>query len=445
MSTHRLPTELGLDAPLRSYDQVDVGESAARQRTGFGIRVRTLRVAAGLTQAELAEHAGVSERTISDLERGLRGGVYPATARRLAATLGVGEQDLPGFLLEGRRRPASTDLGREEIGAIPFDWSARVPIPLTRMLGREPDLALALGLVHDPAVRLVTIVGPGGIGKTRLAIEVANHAEAGFTGGIYFVSLSATDDPAMVLPLVAKAVGLAPETGDLSAALSRRLGREPTLVLLDTFEHVVAAARDVGGLLEACPGLTVIATSRSPLQLRGEREVPLQPLAVRSEIDQAGLAPAAQLFIERASAVEPGFDATSAAIEVATDICSRLDGLPLAIELAAARVRHMPLAELRRALEHRLDPLVGGARDLPARQQTMRRTLDWSYALLGAAEMRLFRSLARRRHRRERPHARPDGAGGLQPGAAGTRRNRGGSIPPPRPDPRVCRRACGCR
>jgi predicted ATPase/DNA-binding XRE family transcriptional regulator len=351
-----------------------------------------MRVAAGLTQAELAERAGVSERTISDVERGLRGAVYPATARQLAAALGVSPADLPGFQTEARGRPALQTHAAGDLDT--FDRGGRVPIPLTRLLGRESDLALAVELVRDPAVRLVSIVGPGGIGKTRLAIEVANMIEGDFAGGSYFVSLSATDDPDMVLPLVAKVVGLTPETGELHAALSHRLAGKPTLVLLDTFEHVVGAATDVSALLEITPGLTVLATSRVPLHLRGEREVPLQPLAVRSDTDKPIRAPAVELFMERAAAVEPGFDASPAAIEIATDICSRLDGLPLAIELAAARVKHMPLGDLRRHLDHRLDPLVGGARDLPARQRTMRGTLDWSYALLGAAEMRTFRSLA---------------------------------------------------
>jgi predicted ATPase len=345
-----------------------------------------------MTQAELAEHAGVSERTISDLERGLRGTVYPATARQLAAPLGVSPADLPRFLSEARGHPAPPTLGAGELDR--FDRGGRVPIPLTRLLGREADLALATSLVNDPAVRLVTIVGSGGIGKTRLAIEVANEAGAGFAGGCYFVGLSATEDPEMVLPLLAKAIGLAPETGELQAALSRRLGGKLTLAVLDTFEHLVAAAPGVGELLGGCPGLTVLATSRTPLHLRGEREVPLQPLAVRAGKEQPTGAPAVELFMERASAVQPGIDFSSDAIQVVTDLCSRLDGLPLAIELAAARVRHMPLGDLHRQLDHRLDPLVGGARDLPARQQTMRGTLDWSYALLGAAEMRMFRSLA---------------------------------------------------
>jgi predicted ATPase/DNA-binding XRE family transcriptional regulator len=353
-----------------------------------------LRIAAGLTQAELAEEAGVSERTISDLERGVRRTVYPATARQLAAALSVGTDALRGFMSEARTGRGLETGERDEIGAMPADHRARIPIPLTRLLGREPDLALALSLVRDPRVRLVTIVGPGGIGKTRLAVEVANQAAEGFAGGSYFVSLSASDDPAMVLPLLATAVGVAPESGDLQAALARRFAGEPALVVLDTFEHVVAAAPAIGGILAVSPGLTVLATSRTPLHLRGEHEVTLQPLKVGVDPDHPGMAPAVDLFFERAAAVEPGFDRTAAAVDAVTDICARLDGLPLAIELAAARVRHMPLGDLRRQLEHRLDPLVGGARDLPARQQTMRGTLDWSYALLGPAEMRLFRSIA---------------------------------------------------
>ena len=369
----------------------EMGDGKGSQNPGFGDRVRTLRAAAGLTQAELAEQASVSERTISDLERGLRGTVYQATARQLAGALGVSAADLPGFLSEARgKAPESGRAGEFDT----FDRGGRVPIPLTRLLGRENELTRATSLINDPAVRMVTIVGPGGIGKTRLAIEVANTSRAGDGGGSFFVSLSATDDPDTVLPLIAKAVGLTPEIGEMQLAVSGRLGDEPTLVLLDTFEHLVAAAPAVGSLLEACPTLTVLATSRVPLRVRGEHEVPLQPLAVRAGAEQPANAPAVELFIERASAVAPGFDTSPSTLEVAAEICSRLDGLPLAIELAAARIRHMPIGDLRRQLDHRLDPLVGGARDLPARQQTMRGTLDWSYALLGASEMRLFRSLA---------------------------------------------------
>ena len=337
-----------------------MSESPGGRATRFGTRVRTLRIAAGLTQAELAEQARASERTISDLERGLRRTVYPATARHLASALGLAADDLAGFLSEARGEPGLSPRNHTEIGAVPADHRTRIPIPLTRLLGREPDLALALSLVRDPDVRLVTIVGPGGIGKTRLAVEVATQAAGGFAGGSYFISLSASDDPAMVLPLLATAVGVAPESGDLHSLLARRFLGDPVLVLLDTFEHLVAAAPAIGEILAASRGLTVLATSRTPLHLRGEREVPLQPLAVRMDSDAGEMAPAVELFLERAAAVEPSFLGTGAAIEVANDICARLDGLPLAIELAAARVRHMPLADLRRQLDHRLDPLVGG-------------------------------------------------------------------------------------
>jgi len=176
--------------------------------------------------------------------------------------------------------------------------------------------------------------------------------------------------------------------------VAQRLGQGQALLVLDTFEHLLPAGPMIGELLAACPSLIALVTSRAPLQLRGERQVRVQPLAVHVETDASGLAPAVELFLERAAAVEPAFKITPDTTEIVTDICSRLDGLPLAIELAAARIRHMPLANLRTQLSHRLEPLVGGPRDLPLRQQTMRATMDWSYALLGASEMRLFRSLA---------------------------------------------------
>lgn len=362
--------------------------------TGFGARVRKLRVAAGLTQAELAEQAGISERTVSDLERGLRRTVYPATARQLAASLGVGSTDLPAFLSEARSRSDVAADAHDEIVAIPGAYRARVPAPVTALLGRESELAATLAMVRDPDVRLLTLVGPGGIGKTRLATEVANLVRDDFAGGVHFVGLSAIDDPDIVPATIAGAVGLAGVGASLSEALAQRLGQAEALLVLDTFEHLLPAGSVIGELLALCPGLTALVTSRTPLHLLGERQVPVQPLAVRTEAGESVLPPAVELFLERAAAVDPDFKLTHDAREVVTSICSRLDGLPLAIELAAARVRHMPLATLRTQLDYRLEALVGGARDLPPRQQTMRATMDWSYTLLGAAEMRLFRSLA---------------------------------------------------
>ena len=363
-------------------------------RTGFGARVRKLRVATGWTQAELAELAGISERTVSDLERGLRSKVYPATARQLAASLGVSGADLPAFLSEARGEPDGAVSPGHEIGAVPGEHRARIPTPLTRLLGREAELATCLAMVRDPDVRLLTLAGPGGIGKTRLASEVATLVHGDFPGGVHFVGLSAIDDDDMLLASVASAVGLVGESGSLPESLARRLGQQRALLVLDTFEHLLSAGHLIGELLAACPSLTALVTSRAPLRLQGERQILVQPLATLVETGESRPAPAVELFLERAAAVEPDFRIKPDVIAIVTDICARLDGLPLAIELAAARVRHMPLSTLRTELHHRLEPLVGGARDLPPRQQTMRATMDWSYALLGAKEMRLFRGLA---------------------------------------------------
>lgn len=364
------------------------------QPTKFGLQVRTRRLAAGLTQAELAESAGISERTISDLERGLRSTIYPATARQLATALGVSGDQLAAFL-SGARAGTGNSSAVSEPATIPSDQRARLAVPLTRLLGRESEVASLLQLLRKREVRLVTLVGPGGIGKTRLAVEVAANAEMGFPGGAFFVSLSDADDPEMVLPLIATAVGLRPDAGDVHLVLAQRLSQERTLVVLDTLERLVAAGPAIARLLEASPNLIILATSRTPLRLRGEHEVPVLPLPLDpSEGEMSALAPASGLFIERAGAVAPGFEVTAGNLEVVADICARVDGVPLAIELAAARVKHMSLSQLRRQLDHRLEPLVGGARDLPARQRTMRGTHDWSYALLGADEMRLFRRLS---------------------------------------------------
>jgi predicted ATPase/transcriptional regulator with XRE-family HTH domain len=392
MAGHRLPTEFwaALVSRQASITLEEVREKLGSRPTGFASRIRTLRVGAGLTQAELAESAGVSERTISDLERGLRTTIYPATARQLAVALNIGGDELASFLTEARGRDRGPAL--PEIAPLPSEQRSRLPVPLTRLLGRKPEVAAVLALIRDSGTRLATLVGPGGIGKTRIAIEVAASAEVDFPGGTSFVSLSDADDPEMVLPLIATAVGLPPVSGNLHQALAQRFSEGRALVVLDTFEHLVAAAPAVARLLEAAPELTLLATSRIPLHLRGEREVPVLPLPVGRDPGEA--APAVELFLERAAAVAPGLDTSTAATGLVVEICARVDGVPLAIELAAARTKHMSLNDLKVQLDHRLEPLVGGARDLPARQRTMRGTHDWSYALLGAAEMRQFRCLA---------------------------------------------------
>jgi len=358
----------------------------------FGTQVRTLRIAAGLTQAELAERSGLSERTVSDLERGRRATTYPSTARRLAAALGLSPDQAGVFVLDARG-PAQGEGSGATVATIPADRRAKPPIPLTRLIGRESEVASVLASIRDPRTRLITLVGIGGIGKTRLALEVAAQANSDFPGGTYFVELSALDDPNLVLPAIATALGLPAAVDDVQQVLARILGAGRVLLVLDTLEHVLAAAPAVGKLLEANGQLSVLATSRTPLHLRGEQEVLVLPLPVRPGEAGSG-SPAVDLFVERASAVVPDFDHTPAALEAIADICARVDGVPLAIELAAARVKHLSVGDLRRHLEHRLEPLGGGARDRPERQRTMRSTHDWSYALLRPVEMRLFRSLA---------------------------------------------------
>ena len=368
------------------------GTELAAHPGEFGMQVRNLRIAAGLTQAELAERSGISERTVSDLERGLRATAYPSTARRLAAALEIGPEGLAAFVSQARGLGA-VDGPSARSAAMPSQQRARLPSPLTRLLGREAELSMVLALIKDPGIRLVTLVGIGGIGKTRLAVEVAARAQGDFPGGSYFVELSATDDPEMVIPAIATAFGLPQGVDEVHRVLARILGTGRALLVLDTLEHLLEAAPSIGQLLGANPQLSVLATSRTPLHLRGEREVPVLPLPVRTAGHGSGLAPATELFTERATAVLPAFSATPTALEIVADICARVDGVPLAIELAAARVKHLSLSELRRQLDHRLEPLDGGARDLPERQRTMRNTHDWSYALLRPDEMRLFRSL----------------------------------------------------
>ena len=387
-SSHRLSPSNSPTARIAERGQM-VG-----QANEFGRRVRALRLGAGLTQAELAESAGVSERTVSDLERGLRTTVYPATARQLASALAVADEALSEFLLSARGLSQDGRVGAE-IGPLPSVYRSFLPFRLTRLIGRERELASVLALVRDPDARLVTVVGPGGVGKTRLATEVAALVHDEASAATYFVNLSVVDDVGLVLPAIATCVGLQPATTELVPSLARRLGAGRSLVILDTFEHLLEAATGIGDLVTACPGLKVLATSRTALNVRGEREVPLLPLAVDAGVDlKDPPSPAVALFLERASAVVPALPVTPATLAVVSGICARLDGLPLAIELAAARVKHMSLGDLQQNLDHRLDRLVGGPRDLPPRHQTMRAALDWSYALLGGPELRLFRSVS---------------------------------------------------
>jgi predicted ATPase/DNA-binding XRE family transcriptional regulator len=352
--------------------------------------LRKLRRAAGMTQEELAQAAGISARTVSDIERGLRSVVHADTARRLTSALGLTGESREDFdaLARGRR-----------IGEQPAPSVSGIPEVPTPLLGRSRELQAITATLAGRSARLLTLTGPGGIGKTRLAAEAARQARPSFGGGVYFVGLGDLKDASLVGPELAKALGVMDSGTDLQTLLAQRLAGKRALVVLDTFEHLTAAAPLVYALMLGSPEATFLVTSRSALRLRGEQQFPVPPLELPGETDEVSpqrLArwPATALFWERALAVRPDLALDAPAAAVVAEICRKLDGLPLAIELAAARVRHLPLTAVRDQLTDRLRLLVGGTVDLPQRQRTIRDTVAWSHDLLGQGQAKLFRRLS---------------------------------------------------
>jgi predicted ATPase/DNA-binding XRE family transcriptional regulator len=345
------------------------------------------RAAAGLTQEELAERAGISTRSVSDAERGLRKTIYPHTATRLAEALGLKGYDQVQFESTARGRPARAGGLTKEPPRAPV---TALPVPPTRLIGRHREVESILAALGRPEVRLLTLIGPGGVGKTRLALEVARRVE--FADGVCFVPLAGTTEPALVTSLVADALGVIPGKDSAAVALTTHLRGRRLLLVLDTFEHVLDAAPVLASLLESCPRLAALVTSRAPLRLRAEHEIPVLPLGLPQQGSDGhpDSSPAVALFLERARAVRPELEADGDAASVVADVCRRLEGLPLAIELAAARLRHLPLAALRDQLWRQLSVLTGGPRDLPPRQRTMRDTVAWSYRLLEPQAQTLF-------------------------------------------------------
>jgi predicted ATPase/class 3 adenylate cyclase len=277
-----------------------------------------------------------------------------------------------------------------------------LPAQPTVLLGRESEVAATRDLLEQEGARLVTLTGPGGTGKTRLGLQVGAELVDAFADGVWFVPLAAIADPNLVIPAIAQSVGVRETPGEpLLTTVQHFLQSKHALLLLDNFEHLTAAAPAVSALLAACPELQMLVTSREPLWITGERELPVLPLSLPTDRQARGLNPAElleysaiRLFIERAQAIKPDFALNVGnAVDIAA-ICRRLDGLPLAIELAAARVRVLPPRQLLTRLDTRLKVLTGGSRDLPARQQTLRAAIEWSHDLLDPDEQTLFARLA---------------------------------------------------
>ena len=365
------------------------------EQESFGAQLRRLRQAAGLSQVQLAERAGLSEQAVSALERGDRQRPYLHTVHALATALALSDDQRTALVLAAR--PQQPDV---QSPSTPRPATPAIPVPPNPLLGREDDVAAITALLAGGAIRLLTLLGPGGVGKTRLALHLSAVLAEQFRDGAVFVALAALQDPALVMPAIAAALDLREVAGRaLHAIVHDALRTRQLLLVLDNAEHLTDAARDIGALLAACPLLTVLVTSRAPLRLRGEQEYAVRPLAV-PELDHLptvrdlAVSPAVQLFVERARAGSPGFTLTQANAAAIAAICRRLNGLPLAIELAAPRIKLLDPTALLARLDHALPLLTRGARDLPERQQTMRRAIQWSYDLLDGDEQSLFRRLS---------------------------------------------------
>jgi predicted ATPase len=363
--------------------------------TRFGELLRKFRLSATLSQEALAERSGLSVDAIRALERGRRSTPRPDTLGLLLEALNLSASDRQ-LLIDA----ADHSTGLTSMRQVPTarSRSAR-PQMLGPLIGRQSEREAIALLLLERRLPIVSLIGPGGVGKTRLALSIAEESQDEFLDGMSFIDLSPVRSATLVAPTIAQALGLR-EAGENDAqhlVLDFLMARQMLLVL-DNFEQVIPAAELIGEIRDRCPNVVMLITSRTPLRLRGEQQFRVPPLAtpavrLGSYHEIVGNA-AVQLFLARAQAVQPDFELSENNLSDVAGICARLDGLPLAIEMAAARISLLPPRALLQRLRRRLNVLTGGLSDLPPRQRTLRATIDWSYNLLAEEERSLFRHLS---------------------------------------------------
>jgi predicted ATPase/transcriptional regulator with XRE-family HTH domain len=367
----------------------------------FGYWLRRQRLARDLRQDDLASQLAIATSTLRKLESDARR-PSPQLIARVADAFGLAAEEADRLRRVARAdlSPAALPLPNEPVNAAPPPERRHdLPAPPNPFIGRVEVLADLHALLTSTNLRLLTLIGPGGSGKTRLALQLASTLLDHYPDGVCFVDLAPLDDHALVAGAIARALAVpVPGNQTPDEYLRHYLRARRLLLLLDNCEQVVVAAPLIGALLATAPGLTVLATSRVPLRLRGEHEFAVPPLALPDpgadlSLEQLSQVEAVQLFAGVARTVLTSFSLTEQNAPAVAAICRRLDGLPLAIELAAARLRLFTPQALLVRLDERLRLLTGGLRDVPARQQTLRRTLDWSYDLLDAPQQALFARL----------------------------------------------------